>query len=776
MDSLTLIDEFIYFNVYDLDTHKLIYSKFNFNFEKYKNDYKTDKIFSSKDKGDVFKHFMNENMKANGFDPLNPEKYWQSRTTVNKNFEKYFLPITDQMIDYNNNYGWIFHDNYMQVKNPIPNVSFTDICKEQFIMRLYTDEEYRRIQDYYYNDKDNNYYTKYNFDFDKYYTDFNVNYLTTNKLVVFTDFIIRCLSLSSTTYGTYGYGLYEPFSKYFNINDPTLMNYLIENSITSDYEFVRKNVTNIDYLQYKEQNADIKASNINSIEELREHYIKWGQFERRIIPLQKKSNTFDESIIKCVGTVHSTDKNGELILGTGFLYNDLNGTDNIYLVTCYHLIIDSPNINTIYASFEVKDNNIIETNATTACFRIIGYDIYADVLVGLYDPKLEYNIVNKVDMNKYDKLVIDFEYVSKASDTIYCLGNLGYENNKSLIQGTIIDPSYSGNFVELCLPIPDSILVELYATKGLSGAPLFIKDTNGAPKCIGMIVGYINDLQQYTVGINGSIFNIIINNITRKWGSLSVRYANDINKLNYYIKNGVTKRWLGIKGSYYNRSLSSKKYSSLLNFPYTGGLVIHDFIIGFNYTKKSFITNVIELSEQSAFEIKTPLVKSQLYKKYIDSGRNPIVIKSITYLNGFISEFSKVYIGKYSNQVSYSRIMYGIAPIGNKLSNPKYVSSFEFFYPNMNIEFYYYNGREWILTSDIVGGNLPENFNTYKDPLGYEYYQHQLEFPFILIPYLNPYMDNYGSPFGKITNSNSVPGRLNSETNSGAISYEYPEL
>ena len=170
------------------------------------------------------------------------------------------------------------------------------------------------------------------------------------------------------------------------------------------------------------------------------------------------------------------------------------------------------------------------------------------------------------------------------------------------------------------------------------------------------------------------------------------------------------------------------------------------------------------------------MLKSKLYKKYIDSGRNPIVIKSITYLNGFISEFSKVYIGKYSNQVSYSRIMYGIAPIGNKLSNPKYVSSFEFFYPNMTIEFYYYNGKEWILTSDIVGGNLPENYNTYKDPLGYEYYQHQLEFPFILIPYLNPYMDNFGSSYSKLNNGKSVPGRLGAEDYALQTSYDYPEL
>jgi len=729
MDNLTLIDEFIYFTVYDSKTYNLLYTKYNFLFESYKKDFKLD----STDKGVIFKHFLN----ANGED-------WTKPTTVKPELVKYFGKINTDIINYINKYGWIFHDNYMQIKNPNPNVSFTDICKEQFMMRAYTDEEYRRIQDYYYNDKDNHYYTKYNFNFEEYQKDFNVYYKTTNKLVVFTDFIIRCLTLSSTAFGTYGYGLYEPFVKYFYIDDIGIMNYMVENGVSSDYEFVRKNVTSIDYLQYKEKNADLKSSNLNTIDELKEHYILWGQFERRIVPIKTQLNTFEEEIISSVGSVYTTNKDGSNELGTGFLYNDLNGSDNIYLVTCYHLNAGSANINTIMASFEVKDINSIETKSTTALFRIIGYDIYADILVALYDPTIDYNIINKVDMSPFKRLIIDFEHVLKPSDPIYCLGNLGFENNRSLVEGTVIDPTYNGNFDTFALPIPDSILIELYATKGLSGAPLFIKDANGKPQCVGMMNGYIDDLQQYSVGINGAIFNSIINNITRKWDAYSVYFADDIIRLNYYIKNGLTKRWLGIICSYYHRSLSNKISRSLNNFPYTGGLVIHDFIIGFNYAKRAFINNPIELSEQNTIQINTPLLKTKIYKKFIDCGRNPIVLKSITYLNGIRSEFSKSYIGKYSNQVSYSRIMYGLAPMGNKRIDRQYISNYEYYYPNMLIEFYYYNGREWVLGTDTVGGNTTDNYNTYQDPLGYKYYQHQVEFPFILIPYLDPYMDTNG--------------------------------
>jgi hypothetical protein len=233
-------------------------------------------------------------------------------------------------------------------------------------------------------------------------------------------------------------------------------------------------------------------------------------------------------------------------------------------------------------------------------------------------------------------------------------------------------------------------------------------------------------------------------------------FADDIVKLNYYIKNGLTKRWLGVIASYYNYSLSGKKYDSLKNFPYTGGMVVSEFILGFNYNKRSYVTDPVELSGQENFKIDTPLLKTKMYKRFIESGKNPIVIKSITFLDGIRSSFTKSYIGKYSNQVSYSRIMYGLAPMGNKFITG-YSSPTENYYPNLVIEYYYYNGQRWISETINVGGNTPDHYNVYTDPLGYKYYQHQFEFPFILIPYLKPYLyyNTTGAATGMITGAST---------------------
>jgi Trypsin-like peptidase domain len=720
MNQLTTIDEYIYFSVYDTATNKLLYTKYNFNFDKYK----ADKALTSLDKGEVFKHFLD----LNGQD-------WTKPAYVKDELKQYFLPMTTAIIAYFNNYGWSFHDNYMQIKNPISNTSFYDIKKQQFQMLSYTDIQYRRLQDYFFTDESKNYYTKYNFNFELYQKEFEV---WGTKLEVFTNFVIRCLSLGGAIFGTYGYGFYKDFGKYFYIDNDALIDYLVKYGVTSDYKNVYKNVHSIYYQGYIDGNSDLKLSKL-TIPQAMQHYALYGQFERRVVPITKNPISPEENIIKSTCSIFTVNKTGGTELGSGFLYNNLDGTNNIYLVTCYHLNEGNPNINTIFASFEARDSNTMENTSTTALFRIIGYDIYSDILVGLFDPTLDYNVINKVDMSPFKSVTIDFNYNLKPTTAVYCVGNIGFENNKSIVEGTVIEPYYNGNFNTFNLPIPDSILIELHATKGFSGAPLFVKDENKNLVCIGMMNGTIDNYNQYSLAINGFFFNEIIDNIIRKWLTYSIVFADDIVKLNYYIKNGLTKRWLGVIASYYNYSLSGKKHPSLQNFPYTGGMVVSDFILGFNYNKRYYVTDPVKLSGQENFKIDTPLLKTKMYKRFIESGKNPIVIKSITFLDGIRSSFTKSYIGKYSNQVSYSRIMYGLTPMGNKFIEG-FSSPTENYYPNLIIEYYYYNGQRWISETINVGGNTPDNYNIYADPLGYKYYQHQFEFPFTLIPYLKPYL------------------------------------
>lgn len=726
MDQITSINEFIYFTVYDLVTFKVKYTKFNFNYEMYKLDFSLDSL----DKGVVFKHFMNNN----GID-------YTKTINVKDEYIKYFNDITNEEIEYIETYGFSFHNNYMQIKYPISNVSFLDICRDQFMMIKYTDEEYRKLQDYFYTDEQNNYYTKYNFNFNLYSNEFEV---FGNKLVVFTDFIIRCINLSSTAFSTNGYGLTDELKKYFIIDNNNIINYLIKYGVSSDYVNVYKSITNIDFIKYGEINDDISYMNET---ELKEHYSKFGQFEIRDIPFIYDGTDIEEIATKSVGIVYISDKS-IFRIGTGFLYDDLNGTNNIYLITCYHLINDCSDINTILASFQSLDSTSYVPVSITAKFRVIGYDIYADILVAQYDPSLEYNIINNVNLDNFIKIPIDFEYVVSVSEDIYTIGNIDSENTKGLLNGKIIQSEYNGNTQKFTLPIPDSLLIQLYSTEGLSGAPVFVRDVNKNLKCIGMINGYIPDLEQFTIGINGFIFNVIINNIIKKWAIYSDKYSDDIIKLNYFIKNGLTKIWLGVISSYYN-TLTSQNYSpSLINFPYTGGLIIHDFIIGFNYNSKTFVTDPKVLAEQNTFQINTPLLNTNIYKKFINNGKNPIVITSITYMNGIRSEFSKYFIGQYSNQISYSRIMYGILPIGNKKADSSYVSDLDYLYQNLIIEYYYYNNREWIFETEIIGGNNEKDYNIYTDSYGSKFHQHKFEFPFTLISYQQSYMQSFSDSFG----------------------------
>ena len=76
---------------------------------------------------------------------------------------------------------------------------------------------------------------------------------------------------------------------------------------------------------------------------------------------------------------------------TGFLYDNGYGDNNIYLITCYHLVDKLDDFNTIKATFQKDTENV------TAEFRMIGQDIYNDIFIGLFDPNLYYNKSNSTN-------------------------------------------------------------------------------------------------------------------------------------------------------------------------------------------------------------------------------------------------------------------------------------------------------------------------------------------------------------------------------------------
>jgi hypothetical protein len=239
----------------------------------------------------------------------------------------------------------------------------------------------------------------------------------------------------------------------------------------------------------------------------------------------------------------------------------------------------------------------------------------------------------------------------------------------------------------------------------------------------------------------------IINNIIGNWDYFNAipSFANNSILISYLLRLSSQKSWLGTTSSYFNSTFSLEKFPVLYNLPYTGGLIIENFILGFNMIKKSFIIDVMELGEFSAIKLNTPLLNTKLYTRYIQSSRCPIVIKSLSYFNALTSEYNKFDIGRYGNQVSYGSFTYGLQPVVESTLNIPDASSYLFSafatYPTIDIEYYYYNGANWVLETETIGGTDSSQYSTYTDTLGNKFYTHNFILPYILYPYMMPYED-----------------------------------
>ena len=72
---------------------------------------------------------------------------------------------------------------------------------------------------------------------------------------------------------------------------------------------------------------------------------------------------------------------------------------NLFLVTNSHLL-SSENLESFFGIFEIVDNSGI-TKSVTAEFKVIGRDIFTDILVGKFDPELFYNKTFDVNLDEY---------------------------------------------------------------------------------------------------------------------------------------------------------------------------------------------------------------------------------------------------------------------------------------------------------------------------------------------------------------------------------------
>jgi len=704
---------------------KLAYTKYNFNFNLYCADFNLTLPTSNSGKISVFNDFFKRNV-----------CYFDKPYTVLPELTKYFLPMTQEIIDYMNKYGYWNHPGYMTVRVPD---SYVGRTSTQFDLINYTDTQVRRLQDYYWN-ADGRLDTKWNFDFASYSDDFNIY---GSKLFIFTDFTVRCNVLSGSPPGYIGYGTYESFQKYF-IQDDSLAEYIIENGVTSIYSNISKSLPNIDFLAYQSSNPDIGLEIFRTVDELRDHYLCYGQFQRLNVPLIEKPLTAIQKVQNSIGTVFSGDE-----IGTCFLYSNGIADPNLYLVTCFHVVKEQKKIDVVYATFEIKSNTRVPISKTAA-FRMVGYDEYTDLYIAIFDSELSYNAVRGVTLTDFSPLKISLEYNLNRNDKIVTLCNMGFVTNMVCIQGEVMDPHYSGPFdTENVLAYPDSILTNLPIVKGASGSPLLFGDPNSTTNeliCVGMLNFLLLNNDSYCSAVNSFIMTTLIANSIGRFFTYQNIFKNDIQKLNYQLKNSITKKWLGIICDYFHPVSSVAKNPALASLDWDGGLVIHDFILGYNYVEREFITDFQDVLDQGIIKINTPLLNTKMYSRFIYGSKTPIVLKSIQYFDVLISEYNKFYFGKFSNQVSYSIITYGLLQTASvyvsSISSTEYTNTLASEYGDLILEYYYFNGLEWVLDTEIISGNKIDKYNEYTDNLGYKYLQHNLELPFILIPYLKFFFNN----------------------------------
>lgn len=721
-----------YFNFiqFDPNTKLPIYSRYNFDFTKYKTDKNlTDSkydISTEFGKWWIFDAFWKEA----GFS-------YKTKNIVPTNLTQYFTPITQEIINYIVNYAFSAHFGYLA--NIPADTLLTDryLVSKQFDLVPIAENQIRKLQDYYYDDS-KQIYCKYNFNFDLYSNDFAIY---GHKLLIFTHFVISCTMESGVISGSATYGLPSDFKKYFiSKNTQELTNYLSTNGVSSVFDNSYKNLANIDFAKYLALNPDIPQN--LSLDDVRNHYLYWGQFEMRDIGFKDQPISIEDNLTKSVAIVHCSTK-----IGSAFLFNSKQRPSDLFLVTCYHTFKDDPNLYCIFADFEIRDpNNYISNVSVTLEFRVIGYDRISDVLVGWYDPELSYNKIKNFDITKFSPLTIDIFTSSKIKrgDNVVVLGMIGTDDILDPTYGKIVNSNYSGANGEI--ERYPSYLLQCNVAPGASGSPIFITDnTYTQPfKLIGMLNAALTNQSQYTIGINGFVLSNIVAVMIYRYFLYSSKIT-DLILLNNLVKNGFQSTWLGIDAMYWNPR-SDALIPQMVDLPYTGGVIIKNFIVGFNFKTNERIYSAKFLNMHEVFQIKGPLLNTKMYKYFLDSGNVPILLVSASYFDSCYSSNIKRYFGKFSNQEALTYLYFGFEPIGsydndtNVYSNP---TKYEF--PQITFEYYHYDGQNWVFETETVGGNDASNYVVYSDINGNKYLQHKFEFPATLIDYAESWMSHLQS-------------------------------
>jgi hypothetical protein len=682
-------DELHNFLIYNKNK-ELVYSKYNFNFELYKsvhNILTNDQTYTWKNF--IIKNYIYLFLNVSPDDLLLKEFETKYINLVNKyndedeeyitmlinvyglpykihnTLTRYFFKMTNEINIYLLKYG-IIHttSNYAIIKN-------------QYNLEPHNYLDIGLIQDFMYIDNKNKKYTKYNFDYEKYSTYFQIY---SNKLVLFTDFILRNSYLTSRTNSE----LHSNFKQFFKFDYDFVWfnNFIIDNCVSN------LSYNNIDFESFQTLH-NIKEN----VEITKEKYYTEYQFELKEIPFftKKEIDVVNESVV----SIYLENNNKQF---TGILVNvpSLDNENEKYIITSYQFI-NGENVENFFAIIKNKNKSIVIE------FTIIGYDKTTDIVVGHYNKMTHFNIFRKLNSDEFDSLELKLNNsLEKFQDVIIINNN--FKNYKGVIIDTNYVEDYNVSSLENGLH-PSTLIIETNLSN-MYGCPVFIKNEE-LLSFVSMIIyddKFVCACQPYI------LFNVVTHIISEFNLKTKTKNMNIIASL-------YPKSWLGIHCRNFTPSKDFNA-SPFIHFSYIGGILIEKFILGYNKRTHTLIYNVKDL-KPDVTELKSILLNSKMYKLF-NKYKYPIVLKSIAMFNDITSNYEKIYFGKYNNQKPYYYFTYGVLPKINQ---------------KMNMSYYYYNGANWIETDEIIGGEK-DSFYVEYNYNGKLYIQHKLEYPNVLNEYI----------------------------------------
>ena len=123
------------------------------------------------------------------------------------------------------------------------------------------------------------------------------------------------------------------------------------------------------------------------------------------------------------------------------------------------------------------------------------------------------------------------------------------------------------------------------------------------------------------------------------------------------------------------------------------------------------------------------------------NGKIPILLKSLEFFDLINGNYNKFLLGKYTGQSTLDVLTYGFVQSASVLNDTtKYTNIVKRKFFKLFMDYFYFNGEDWIEVTEEFGGNDDSWYNEYKDKATNNVFlQHKIEYPIILTNYLEPF-------------------------------------